>query len=252
MELPLNKLLIIPILGLALACGGGGGSTPAGPSTPSVFEGPWVGTMRSNGGSSVSAEALVLANGTVRYVGSNGIQGSGKVSGTAAALQSSGTLYAPTGYQFTTGLTTSTFSLAGSGVAGVSLSGTYAAAGDAGTFTFVYDAAADYTTPVVLANVAGAYQSTTTTSGYSTQGRLSSTGVFTGTDAYGGTFTGTLAAVDPAKNAFTVAVTYSAPGIPATAYNGLAFFEFGGNLTLNIQASAASSEFAGSFVRTGP
>lgn len=248
----MKKLFIIPFLGLALACGGGGGSTPAGPSTPSVFEGPWIGSMHSNSGSSVTAEALILANGQVRYVGSNGIQGAGAVSGTASAMQSSGTLFAPTGYEFTTGLTTSTFSLTGSGTSGVSLSGTYSAAGDTGTFTFSYDAAADYAIPVVMANVAGAYQSTTTSSGYSTQGRLSSTGVFTGSDTYGGTFTGTLTAVDPAKNAFTVAVTYSAPGIPATAYRGLAFFEFGGNTMLNIQASASTNEFAGGFVRTGP
>lgn len=249
----MKKILIIPCLGLALACGGGGGtSTPAGPATPSAFEGPWLGTMHSNAGSWVTAEALVLANGTVRYVGSNGIQGAGSVSGTAAAMQSNGTLFAPTGYQFNPGQTTSTYALTGSGVSGVSLSGTYSAAGDTGTFTFSYDTAADYAVPVVLANVAGSYQATTTTSGYATQGSLSSTGAFSGSDAYGGSFTGTLAAVDPAKNAFTVALTYSGPGIPATVYNGLAFFDFGGTTTLNIQASAATSEFAGSFTRTGP
>lgn len=246
------KFVIAPVvLAFGLACGGGGGSST--PPAPSPFEGPWIGSMYSTKtGTSVTAVALILANGSVRYVGSNGIQGVGSVTGTAAAFQSSGTIYAPTGYTFVGGGTTSSYALAGTGTSGVSMSGTYTASVDAGTFTFLYDTAADYAQPVVMANVAGTFQSITTTSGYSTQGRLTSAGGFSGSDAFGGSFTGTLTPVDAAKNAFTVAITYSAPGIPATAFNGLAYFDFGGTTMLNIQASAGLNEFAGSFICTGP
>lgn len=239
-----------------LGCGGGGGGgTPAPqppPASAGVFEGPWRGTLQSHSGGSVTATALLLASGEMRYVASNGIQAVGTVSASGTSATGTGTLYAPTGYLFPGNVASTSFSLAGSGTGGASLSGTYTSPVDSGTFAFTYDAGAAYASPVVLANVAGTYSSTTTSSGYPISGRLTSSGALSGSDVYG-SFTGTLTAVDPAKNAFRVSVAYTPAGQAARTYAGLAFFDFSYSaVRLEVQTTGATGQFAAELQLVGP
>jgi hypothetical protein len=219
-----------------------------------VFEGPWTGTLHSTpANQSVTATALVLASGEIRYVSSNGIQAVGTVSVSGSSFTGSGTMYAPTGYTFNSnGMGTAPFTISGTGSGGATMAGTYAGAGDTGTLAFAYVAGATYTSPVTMANVAGSYTSVTTSSGYTTTGTLSAGGVFTGTDAFGA-FNGTLTAVDPAKNAFRVAVTYTPAGQAARTYTGLGFFDFSQSpVHLYVQTTGSAGQFAADFQRTGP
>jgi hypothetical protein len=164
-------------------------------------------------------------------------------------------MFAPTGSIFTTGAATASFTLSGSGSSnafGPTMSGSYTGAGDAGTFSFSYDNVALYTTPVVLANVAGAYVSVATSSGSILTGRLSATGNLTGSDAYG-TVSGSLAVIDATKNAFRVTATYTPTGQTAQSYTGLAFFEAASTpLHLYLQATGTNGQFAADVERTGP
>lgn len=249
---------LLPATGLLalLACGGGGGGssapTPVPPPSAGAFEGPWTGTLRSTTGATVTATALVLASGEMRYVASNGIQAVGTVAASGNTATGSGTMYAPYGYVFPGNTTTTTFSLSGTGTATAALSGTYTSAYDSGTFAFTYNAGAKYASPVVLANVAGAYASTVTSSGYPISGRLTSTGALSGSDAFG-TLAGTLTAVDPAKNAFRVNVTYTPTGQAARTYTGLAFFDFSySSVRLEVQTTGAAGQFAAELQLVGP
>lgn len=247
--------VLLPLLLSLLACGGGGGGSSV-PQTPppsgGVFEGPWTGSLRSSAGGSVSAMALVLASGEMRYVASNGIQAVGTLTASGSSASGSGTMYAPTGYAFPGGAVSTAFTLSGSGTGGSALSGTYASAYDSGTFSFTYHAGAAYATPVVLANVAGAYASTQTSTGYPISGRLSASGALTGSDAFG-SLAGTLVAVDPSKNAFRVTVTYTPTGQPARSYSGLAYFDFGVSpVRLEVQTTGAAGQFAAELQLTGP
>lgn len=254
------KSSLLPVAGLSalLACGGGGGGSstpapaPAPPPSASAFEGPWTGTLRSTTGATVTATALVLASGEMRYVASNGIQAVGTVAASGNAATGSGTLYAPYGYVFPGNTTSTAFSLSGSGIAGTTLSGSYTSAYDSGTFAFAYNAGAKYASPVIMANVAGTYTSTMTSSGYPISGRLTSTGALSGSDAFG-TLSGTLTAVDPAKNAFRVNVAYTPTGQAARAYSGLAFFDFSYSpVRLEVQATGAAGQFAAELQLVGP
>ncbi len=249
-----SSLLLATSLLVLLACGGGGGGTstpPPPPASAGAFEGPWNGTLVSNTGGSVSATALLLASGEMRYVASNGIQAVGTLSATGSSATGSGTMYAPTGYVFPGNTTSTAFSLSGTGTASA-LSGTYTSAYDSGTFAFSYNAGAKYASPVVLANVAGTYASTMTSSGYPISGRLTSTGTLSGSDAFG-TLSGTLTAVDPAKNAFRVNVTYTPTGQPARTYAGLAFFDFSYSpVRLEVQTTGAAGQFAAELQLVGP
>ncbi|HJV22599.1 MAG TPA: hypothetical protein VJ570_07875 [Holophagaceae bacterium] len=250
------SLRFLPVLGILslLACGGGGGTSgPAQPpASAGVFEGPWTGTLQSNGGGSVTATALLLASGEMRYVASNGIQAVGTVRASGSSATGSGTMYAPSGYVFPGGATSTAFTLSGSGTGGATLSGTYSSAYDNGTFAFTYDAGAAYETPVVMANVAGAYASLTTSTGYPISGRLTSTGTLTGSDAFG-TFTGTLTAVNSGKNAFRVNVTYTPAGQGARSYSGLAFFDFSSSqVRLEVQTTGSAGQFAAELQLIGP
>jgi len=250
----MKSSLLAPIGLLALlACGGGGTSAPPPPpASAGGFEGPWVGTLRSNTGGSATASALLLASGEMRYVASNGIQAVGTLTATGNAASGSGTLYAPTGYAFPGNLTSIGFTLTGSGTAGAFLGGTYASSYDSGTFTFTYNAGAHYSTAVVMANVAGAYSSTVTSTGYPITGRLTTAGTLSGSDAFG-TFSGTMTAVDPAKNAFRVNVTYSPTGQAARTYTGLAFFDFSYSpVRLEVQTTGAAGQFAAELQLVGP
>jgi len=251
-----TKPFLLPAAGLLalLACGGGGGGAPLPVPPPSagVFEGPWTGTLRSTTGATVTATALVLTSGEMRYVSSNGIQAVGAVTASGTTATGSGTLYAPYGYVFQGNTATTPFSLSGSGSAGTALSGTYTSAYDNGAFAFVYNAGARYASPVVLANVAGTYASTLTSSGYPISGRLTATGALSGSDAFG-TLTGTLTAVDPSRNAFRVNVTYTPTGQPALTYAGLAFFDFSYSpVRLEVQATGAAGQFAAELQLVGP
>ncbi|WP_257313892.1 hypothetical protein [Geothrix fuzhouensis] len=249
-----SSLLLATGLLAFLACGGGGGSSTPPPPPPSAgaFEGPWNGTLVSNTGGSVSATALLLASGEMRYVASNGIQAVGTLSASGSNATGSGTMYAPTGYVFPGNVTSLSYALRGSGTGGSGLSGTYSSAYDSGTFAFTYNAGAKYASPVVLANVAGAYASTVTSSGYPISGRLTSTGALSGSDAFG-TLTGTLTAVDPAKNAFRVNVTYTPTGQSARTYAGLAFFDFSYSpVRLQVQTTGVAGQFAAELQLVGP
>lgn len=248
----MKNLVPVTVLLISLAgCGGGGGSTSTSqtasvqtPTSSNAFEGAWAGTLRSSSGASVSAIALILASGEMRYVASNGLQAMGTLTAKGSAVSGSGTLYAANGQTFSGGGAAIPVTLSGSGTAGSSFSGTYTSSYDSGTFTFTYNAAALYTTPVVMANVAGAYSSVVTSSGSAISGRLTASGAFTGTDA-GGAISGTLTAIDSAKNAFRINATYTPIGQSAQTFSGLAFFNFKYSpVRLEIQMTGASGQLA--------
>jgi hypothetical protein len=198
---------------------------------------------------------LILASGEMRYVAANGIQAVGTLSAVKTAVSASGTLYAATGYTFPSGSSTSSFTFSGTGGTsdlGPTITGTYSGGGDSGTFQFSYDNSATYSTPVVLANVAGAYTSVITSTGTTITGRLASDGSLTGTDAYG-SLTGQLTVVDATKNAFRITATYTQTGLTSENYSGLAYFESGTTpLHLYLQATGSNSQFAADIERTGP
>jgi hypothetical protein len=188
----------------------------------------------------------------MRYVASNGIQAVGTMAASGSTATGTGTMYAPYGYVFPGNTTSTAFSLSGAGTASAALSGSYTSAYDNGTFAFTYNAGAKYTSPVVMANVAGAYASTVTSSGYPITGRLTSAGALSGSDAFG-TLTGTLTAVDPTKNAFRVSVTYTPTGQAARTYSGLAFFDFSYSpVRLEVQTTGAAGQFAAELQLVGP
>jgi hypothetical protein len=254
----MKRLLLVTPLAALLGCGGGSngsisyGYKPTPPASTLVVEGPWSGTLQSNVGGSVTATALVLASGEMRYVASNGIQAVGNLSVSGTTFTGSGTMYAPTGATFPGGGATTPFYASGTGTTGTSLTGTYSSASDSGTLSLTYLTAAGYGTPVVMENMAGAYASVVTSSGYTTTGRLTSGGVFTGSDGHG-SFTGTLSAVELTKNAFRVTVNYTPDGQVAQTYSGLGFFNLGMTPPhLYIQTTSTTGQFAAEFVRTGP
>ena len=188
----------------------------------------------------------------MRYVASNGLQAVGTITASGSSGTGSGNLYAPTGYVFSTGTVSIPYTLSGSGTAQASLSGSYTSGYDSGTFALSYNAGAAYASPVVMANVAGAYTSTATSTGYPITGRITASGALTGSDAYG-TFSGTLAAVDPANNAFNVTVTYTPVGQAAYAFSGLAFFDFSYSpVRLEVQTTGTSGQFTAELQLTGP
>ena len=239
-----------------MACGGGGGgSSPAPAPQPSagITEGAWSGSIHSTAtGQTMSAAAMVIASGETRYVASNGVQAVGTINATGTSFTGSGSMYGPTGFVFPGGSNTAALTLSGTGTSGASMSGSYSGGGDTGTFTFTYAAGAQYTSAIVMANMAGSYGSVATSSGYSTTGRLTNSGAISGSDAYG-SFTGTLTAVDPAKNAFRVNVTYTLNGGATYTYSGLAFFDLSVSpVQLNIQTTGTAGQFAAVFARTGP
>jgi hypothetical protein len=248
------------ILAVCVGCGGGSGSV-SGISSPvssvGVYEGPWWGTLTStNTGATVTARALVLGTGEMRFVASNALQASGTLSVSGSAITGSGTMYAPTGTTFiSSGLSTAPFTLSGTGgsnVSGPTITGTYSGGGDAGTFSFSYDLSALYTTPVVMASDAGAYASVATSDGSYLTGRLAADGSLTGSDAYG-TLSGSLTVITPAKNAFRVTATYTPTGQAAQTFTGLAFFESAASpIHLYVQATSATGQFAVDLQRTGP
>lgn len=248
------KCLVLAVLLVSLlACGGGGTSAPpAPPVSAGAFEGPWTGALHSGTGGSVTATVLVLGSGEMRYVASNGIQAVGTLAATGSTATGSGTLYAPTGNAFPGGSTSTSFALTGSGTGGAAMAGTYTSPFDSGTFNFTYNAGAAYGSAVLLSNVAGAYASTVTSSGYPISGRLSATGALTGADAFG-TLNGTLTAVVSSKNAFRINVTYTPAGQAAQTYTGLAFFDFSHSpVRLEVQTTGAMGQFAAELQLTGP
>ncbi|HJV49578.1 MAG TPA: hypothetical protein VJ549_09920 [Geothrix sp.] len=254
----MKRLLLAAPLVTLLGCGGSSGSsisynsTPTPPTPTLDVQGPWSGTLQSNVGSSVTATALVLASGEMRYVASNGLQAVGNLSVSGTSFTGSGTMYAPTGTVFSGGGTTTSFLVSGTGTTGLTLTGTYSDIVDSGTFSFTYLTAAGYSAPVVMDNLAGAYSSVSSSSGYTTTGRLTAAGAFSGGDGHG-TFTGTLSAVDPTKNAFRVTVTYTASGANAQTFSGLGFFNLGVTPPhLYVQTTGTTGQFAAEFVRTGP
>lgn len=235
---------------LLVACGGGG-STATPPASGGAFEGPWIGTLSSNSGGSATATVLILGNGEMRYVASNGIQAVGSISASGSTATGSGTMYPPYGTTFPGGATTLSYTLSGSGTAGNRISGNYASSYDSGSFSFTYNAAASYASPVVMTNVAGAYTSTVTSTGYPITGRFTTAGALSGSDAFG-SFTGTLTAVDTSKNAFRVNVTYTPTGQASRTYSGLAFFDFSYTpVRLQVQATGSAGQFAAELRRTG-
>ncbi|GLH72323.1 hypothetical protein GETHLI_08250 [Geothrix limicola] len=255
----MKRLVLSTPLVVLLGCGGGGsGSSVSFTSNPNPpvqslnLEGPWTGNLQSYSGGSVTATALVLASGEMRYVASNGIQAVGNLSVSGTTFTGSGTMYAPTGSVFLGGGTTASFVLSGTGTSGTTMTGTYSSLVDNGTMSFTYNTQALYSTPVVMSNVAGSYLSVSTSSGYSTTGTLTAAGAFSGSDGHG-TFTGTLSAVDATKNAFRVTINYLPTGQIAQAYSGLGFFNFGVTPPhLVIQATGTTGQFAAEFARTGP
>lgn len=241
-------------------CGGGGGTrSPAAPApSVGVFEGAWGGSLTSAiTHTTLSVRALILASGELRYVASDGTQATGTLVPVGTATASAmGTLYALPGQVFTsTGGPTAPFTLAVnaiSGFAGWTLYGTYAGAGDSGTFSINRDASANYESAVVMANMAGAYASLQTSSGTPIIGSVGPAGTFQGSDGLG-TLVGTLTPVDVTRNAFRVTAMYTPTGLGALSYAGLAYFSpMAAPVRLYVQATGPSGQFATELGRTGP
>ncbi|MBI4913234.1 MAG: hypothetical protein HY823_10890 [Acidobacteria bacterium] len=237
---------------LCLGCGGGGGgSTGGGGGTPVPNQNPaghWRGTVHSvTTGQTLSAEALVVSTGEFRYVASNWVQAVGSLSVSGASASGSGTMFGPPGFTFPGGAQTATVTMSGGQISAKSqFTGTYTGGGDTGTLSFLYQA--DFDAPPPLANMAGAWAalSYNCSTGYPTTASLSSSGTFTGSDAFG-TITGSLSQVNPAQNLYRVTLTYrfNAGGATVT-YNGLACFTSAGFL---VQCSSSSQEFCALFTR---
>ena len=250
-----RPLLLASGLLTLLACGGGGGGSstpPPPPPSAGVFEGPWNGTLVSNTGGSVSATALLLASGEMRYVASNGIQAVGTLSASGSNATGSGTMYAPTGYAFPGNLTSLSYSMHGSGTGGSALSGTYTSAYDNGTFAFTYNAGAKYRRAGGHGECGGGLCLHRDQFGLPHHRAAHLHRGLSGSDAFGA-LAGTLTAVDPAKNAFRVNVTYTPTGQAARTYTGLAFFDFSYSpVRLQVQTTGAAGQFAAELQLVGP
>lgn len=233
----MTKLLVL-LLAFSLACGGGGKGSSGTPAT-NPLAGPWVGTFQS-ATQSVIVWAMVLPDGTLRFMGSDGSQGEGGLKG-SASFTAGGTFY-PSNVA-----SGAAFSLTGTGIPGVSMSGSYREGLDTGTFNLSVDGLA---APVVLANEIGNYNVGFTSSKPSTSFPGSFTlrpdGTFQGNDG-SGSFTGTLAPIS-GSNAFNVSMNYTVTGSTSSVgYSGLAYFEPGRPVNLFIMASSASGQFSGEF-----
>jgi hypothetical protein len=244
-------------LAALLACGGGGGGGSSPSSSESTttggttsFEGTWVGTVQSKTSNTTwNATGLVLASGNLAFALSNGEQMVGTLSGSNSSFTGSGTIFASETGQLPNGNMTETAQYSGSGTPGDSFTGTYTAADDNGTFSFTWDANADYDTPVVLANLAGTYQCTASSNGQSAKATLNADGTFSGSDSTG-SFTGSLTAVDASKNGFQVSVTYSPSGQSSQTLSGLGFFDFNSPVSLNLEAVGTQGVYAGVFTQS--
>lgn len=248
----MKRLLLSSVVVLGLACGGGGGggttsTPPPDPPGPSAYEGPWKGTLTSDAGGTVTATAMITASGEIEYAASNLVAARGSITG-YPDVSAAGTLYPRTGGTLPNGASTGRFTLTGTGTAWNTLSGTYSGAGDTGTFSFTYDGQADYTRPVVMANVAGAYTSTATSTGTTVQGSLNADGIFTGTDSAGGSCTGYLVPLDPSENCFQATIHYWLGG-QLYSYQGLGYFAFSGSTVLNLVAFGTTGQFSGTFTK---
>ena len=239
-----RRWLLLPLLLMMVACGGGS-IPPEPPLTASggAFEGPWKGSLHTASGEFFPASALVLASGEMHWVASNGMQTAATFSATSTSVSGAGGIFAPMGTAFPNGALYLPVTLTGSGTGG---------AYDSGTFSFTYNHGAGYDTPVIMANVAGAYAATTHSTAYPTTWHLSPTGAISGADAVG-TLSGTLSAVDASKNAFHIRLAYAPAGKDLQLYNGLAYFDFSGSpVRLEVLATGTSGQMAAELALTAP
>ncbi len=249
----MKRWVLFLVAALAVGCGGGGGSSaspaPQPPAATVGTEGLWIGSLHSTAGNvTMPATALVLASGEIQLIDSEWIQAVGSIQPSNSVINGSGTMYVPIGYAFSSGAYTASFSMSGA-ISGSTFSGTYSG-GDVGTFSFT--PSPDYAGAVDLGKTAGTYASTGSSTSIPYQMTLTSAGSFSGHDNNGGTFAGTMTAIDAAKNAFRVSMTYTNNEHRDYPVTGVGFFRFSGGTALSIQGVGTYGGFAATFTRTGP
>jgi hypothetical protein len=199
----------------------------------------------------MDATAIILASGEIHMSDSIWVQATGTTQPIGSSpITGSGMMYAPINMIFTgNGKVSAPFTFTGS-LSGGTLVGSFAG-GDTGTFSFT--PIPGYVGAVDLSKMAGSYSSITTSTAIPYTMTLTATGKFTGKDNNGGTFAGTLTAVDPSKNGFRVAMTYTTNEYRDYPVTGLGFFDLTtASPKLLIAGVSDSGNFGGWFLRTGP
>lgn len=249
----MKRLFLVLAAGLLMACGGSGGtSSPPPPISTESCEGLWSGTVTATG-TTLTADAVILGNGEFHFSDSVWALAKGTTAPAGASpITGSGTMYAPIGYIFkNNGANSYGFSLSAKVINGA-LVGSFGG-GDSGTFTFTRRP--DYQGAVDLSRVAGTYTSTvgSMSNKIPFTVALAPDGAFSAHDNNGGTFSGRLTPVDPAKNAFRVTMTYTTNEHRDYPLSGMAFFILSGPSPLVlIQGTGTSGGFGGLFTKTGP
>jgi len=256
----MKKMFFIFAVGALSAlsgCGGGGNGNVVAPQpvAAQALDGIWNGTFTSNVlGGTIGAYMVISPTNEARYVTTQGVEGAGAITVSGNSFSETVNAFAPTGIFFPNGSRVGVGTLNGTGSTKGTLTGTYAGAGDNGTFTFTYDPI--YDRGASLATISGTWTGTFVSvgTGAVVTANISTTGVITGTDTAGCVYNGTLKVIDPLKNIYAGSMTQTVC-TPAITLTGLATLTDNPallplkNNVLNFALSNATSHVAGSLGR---
>lgn len=245
----ISVLSVLILMALA-GCGGGGGSGDDGDLLPnSSATGLWIGSLTDDTGTTFEVSAVISPTGRmVIYNSSIGAQYSGQV--TLAGNQGAGSFtgYAPDGYVFGNGSPTASGTISFNVVEKASLSGSYTAPGDTGTFSMIY--APDLEGGTLLSSLAGKW-------GYNAPSdwvhfTIAQSGAITGVDDVGCLFSGQISAPSADWSIFPTSVNVSQCGIYNGTYSGLSIVELeAGQQVMTLMLSNGTYSVLDRFVLNG-
>lgn len=210
-------LLVVVMIFWAAGCGGGGddGNSSPSPVTTQSFAGIWIGSFTSNvSHKTFSILGVITEQGTARFIST-----SLHMEYAADRINVSGNNFSATAAVYgSSGRYTGTSELAGTFTQRGNVNGTYAGAGDAGSFSLAYNAL--YERPSSLEAIAGTW--TNYSSGYYEKFTIDSKGNVTRPIISGCTTSGSVSIIDPRYNVYAVNLTVNNCGDENGFYRGLA------------------------------
>lgn len=200
----IRRAILIALLALLSACGGGGGTAystvPVAGSPASQVQGLWIGNLTDNGNSSSVIYAAIAQGGFAFFFGSDGtlyvlspFNGAATQTGTLSA-------FAPAGSSLSNGQTQETFAVTET-VTSSSIQGSFSGNGETGTFSLVPTTPLKETPSIVAGNWQGYYLGTGSPA---VAIRVQPGGIFTGNDADGCALNGAIKQLQSGQNLFGV------------------------------------------------
>jgi len=210
-------LLVVVMMFWVAGCGGGGddGNSSPSPVTTQSIAGIWIGSFTSNvSHKTFSILGVITEQGTARFIST-----SLHMEYAADRINVSGNNFSATAAVYgSSGRYTGTSELAGTFTQRGNVNGTYAGAGDAGSFSLAYNAL--YERPSSLEAIAGTW--TNYSSGYYEKFTIDSKGNVTRPIISGCTTSGSVSIIDPRYNVYAVNLTVNNCGDENGFYRGLA------------------------------